>query len=233
MNGTRLTLCIGLGISFLGVLSLQALTAKTHASFTDTEHHRIEGRALNQDNVLRLSPGSATISGNSDGVPNKWRTIASLVNGDLILDFGYITYAYSGNVKDVFRITNLSGEAVTINLELTPEIMVFVKSALVGKSNTATLEPGEQVSVDLNLKQTPDLPIGRHSGSLLVTALNDYISFRVPAVMEIVHPDEEQSTQTSDPETPIDSSTSDTSDPPENQRDNAMNDAAPKLDDSF
>lgn len=112
------------------------------------------------------------------------RLIAQIINGQMCLDFGYISAGNKNNSPDVFRIKNNSPAPLSITFSLSTEIApYFSRIQLHGDE---VLLPGEEDRVEMKVETKPITTPGTYTGTLTISAGSSYVPRTIP-VCFIVH----------------------------------------------
>ncbi len=142
--------------------------------------------------VVALEAGSAMALG-LDGGHLGESAIASLDdNGNLELDFSEVELQTTGELTDVFRISNRSDEAVMVSVSVSEGFADFVDAVKVGDAGRCvTLEAAERRSVAIRLKIPEATAPADYRGLITVAAGGCAESIHIPVVLTILAGDTE------------------------------------------
>jgi hypothetical protein len=162
-----LTMIIRLSISYV-----------LFSTYAHTEPINFKATTFSEN--IEINPGKSKTTDNPV-FPGPAFKVASIVDGQIYLDFGTYPVGNRRNFSSVLIITNVSFRTLSLNWYFTEDLasLFDVKSGLI------EIEPNEEYELGFKLYTSHgDLP-GNYSGNLIISAMNGFISIEIPAELSI------------------------------------------------
>lgn len=129
---------------------------------------------------IEIQPGKSKTN-DSPGNPGPAFNVASIVDGQIYLDFGTYPAGNKRSFPSVLIITNISFRTLSLNWYLTGDLASFFDT----QSGFIEMEPNDEYELGLKLNTSSDDLPGNYSGTLIISAMNGFISYEIPADLSI------------------------------------------------
>ncbi len=159
-----------------GALLFRSNGLQTGAFLSDTEKSTGSIGQAQFSDVLNLIPGISKAHYTSQPGPHP--PVASLNENGLSLDFGEIKAGQSDNLPDVFRIKNLTNEAVKVEFKIDGDVKSLLKTIELQKDNT--IGSAQTKRVICKLKTTSRTPKKTYVGAISVYISDTSIKKDIP-----------------------------------------------------
>lgn len=137
-------------------------------------------RAATFPENIEIQPGKSKTN-DSPGNPGPAFNVASIVDGQIYLDFGTYPAGNKRSFPSVLIITNISFRTLSLDWYLTGDLASFFDT----QSGFIEMEPNDEYELGLKLNTCVDDLPGNYSGTLIISAMNGFISYEVPAALTL------------------------------------------------
>ena len=160
--------------------NLFSAVQSTYALFTDeAETESMHFRATTFADNLTITPGPAKTN-NSPSEPGPAFPVAEMDGGNIELDFGTYPVGNNRNFPNTLIVENISDRIITLSWRFDGRISYFFESG------EHSISPGEKVKLNFKLDSRASDQAGVYTGTLVLTAFNEFISWEIPARLNLV-----------------------------------------------
>ena len=137
-------------------------------------------RAATFEENISIRPGNSKTN-DSPGDPGPAFDAASMVNGQIYLDFGTYPAGNNRNFPSVLIITNISSRTLYLDWYLTGDLAAFFDT----QSGLIEIGHDEEYELGFKLNTNPDDFPGDYNGTLHISTMNGFIACEIPAELNI------------------------------------------------
>jgi len=137
-------------------------------------------RAATFSENISVRPGNSKTNDSPED-PGPAFDVASIINGEIYLDFGTYPAGNKRNFPSVLIITNISSKPLYLDWYLAGDLSVFFDT----QSGLIQIGPNEEYELELKLNTHPDDFPGDYNGILHISAMNGFIAYEIPAELNI------------------------------------------------
>ena len=163
-------------------LNLFSAVQSTYALFTDeAETESILFRATTFADNLTITPGKA-MTNNSPSEPGPAFRVAQFVDGNIVLDFGTYPVGNNREFPNTLIVENISDRIITLSWRFEG----CIKGYFFESSGIHSIRQGEYAELGFEIDSKPSDQAGDYSGTLILTAFDGFISWEIPARLNLV-----------------------------------------------
>lgn len=137
-------------------------------------------RAATFEENINVRPGNSKTN-DSPGDPGPAFDVASMVNGQIYLDFGTYPAGNNRNFPSVLIITNISSRTLYLDWYLTGDLAAFFDT----QSGLIEIGHDEEYELGFKLNTNPDDFPGDYNGTLHISTMNGFIACEIPVKLNI------------------------------------------------